>query len=182
LADPRVTPAQRKVKKASKENELDPQQKMFRYAYSAILKAGDFRTTYISDVVRVSKGLLKKWFAEDEHQKMVEQVMADTLTGALEFLERHRIEFIENLLVIARESPDWAVRLRANESGLDRTGLAKVNKSESKVVTDNRETREFQFAPEFWDQLEGLPLKTQQELAELSSQMEKIVSEAAGKE
>jgi hypothetical protein len=170
----------RKQRKVTNEADLDAAQLTWKKDYAVFLKAADYSYGYISDALGVGRSMVKHWFEDEEMRKRVVTVQNDTIEGAITFLKRRSIELIELLLDIARTTEDPAVRLRAVTEGLDRIGMAKVNKSESRVLNESKE--EHEFSPEFFERLEGLPLETQQRLAGMAEEMETMIKSSRGKE
>lgn len=168
----------RKQRKVTNEDELDVAQLTWKKHYAVFLKAADYSYGYISDALGVTRSIVKHWFEDPEMRTAVEKVQNDTVEGAIDFLKRRSIELVELLLEIARTTEDPSVRLRAVVEGLDRIGMAKVNKSESRVLSESNEKHEF--SPEFFERLEGLPLETQQKLAGMAEEMETIISQQRG--
>ena len=170
----------RKQRKVTNEDELDALALAWKKHYAVFLKAADYSYGYISDALGVTRSIVKHWFEDDEMRGLVKQVQEDTIDGAIKFLKRSSIELVELLLDVARSETDAAVRLRAILEGLDRIGMAKVNKSESKVLNEDKQTHEF--SPDFFEKLEGMPLETQQQLAGMAEEMESLMRSAKGAE
>lgn len=168
----------RKVRKIEREDDLDAAQLEWKKSYAVFLKAADFSYGYMSDILGVTRSIVKHWFEDPQMRVRVTEIQSDITEGAIKHLKRAQLELIELLLQMARNESDAAVRLRAIESGLDRTGLSKVNKSESKLTKEEKETHEF--SPEFFERLEGLPLETQHKLAEMATEMESMIRESKG--
>lgn len=168
----------RKSKKCTDLTQLTTHEVEWAKMYSATLKAVGWSWRYISDTVNIQTSIVKEWVDDPEWQTMLEKVAGDIVDGAIEHLNRHMIDLMEMLLELARTASDESVRLRAIESGLDRGGLSKVNKSESKVVT----AAKHDLSDDFFSRLEGLPLETQKQVAELAAELETLVSEARGTE
>jgi hypothetical protein len=170
----------RKTGKVTSADELQPAELQWAKSYAAVLKAVGYSFRYISDTVMVQTGIVKSWFDEEEVQKRVLQVQEDIVAGAVDHLQNYAVELVEMLMELARSTTDDSVKLRAIESGLDRVGVAKVNKSES-VVTKNERT-EFGISPESLEKMEALPLETQEKIAKLASEMEDLMTSAKGSE
>jgi hypothetical protein len=128
----------------------------------------------------VQTGIVKKWFQDEEMQDKVAIVQADIVSGAVSHLKNASMELSEMLLELARRTTDDAVKLRAIESGLDRVGVSKVNKSESVVTKTERS--EVDFTSDVFERMEGLPLETQSKLAALATEMDELVQASKGQE
>lgn len=170
--------AARKSKKCTDLSDLTTAEVEWAKMYSATLKASGWSWRYISDTVNIQTSIVKEWADDPAWQAMLEKVAGDIVDGAIEHLNRHMIDLMEMLLELARTATDEAVKLRAIESGLDRGGLSKVNKSESKVVTGTQHD----LSDDFFSKLEALPLDTQKRVAELTAELDTLVSEARGTE
>lgn len=172
--------SRRKSKKVTDLDELTNAEVMWAKGYAATLKATGWSWRYISDTVNIQGSLVKAWADDKEFQQMVEKVSTDIVDGASEHLNRHAVEWAEMLAELARTTTDPATKLKILEAGLDRVGLSKVNKSESKV--SKNETREVAFSSEFFERMEGLPVETQSKLASMAAEMEEIMEQAVGTE
>lgn len=172
--------AARKSAKCINLDDLTNAEVEWAKMYSATLKATGHSWRYISDTVNIQTSLVKAWADDPEWQAMLEKVAGDIVSGAVDHLNRHMVDLVEMLLELARTATDEAVKLRAIESGLDRGGLSKVNKSESKVLSTSK--TEHGLGEDFFEKMQGLPLETQHRLAELSVEMETLVAQAKGAE
>lgn len=172
--------SKRKAKKVTDESELHPAELVWMKDYAAMLKAVGYSYRYIGDTISVRAGLVKQWILEEDQQKKIAIVQADIVSGAADHLRRHAIELSEMLLELARRTTDDAVKLKAIESGLDRVGLSKVNKSES-VVTKNERT-EHDFSADLFERIEALPFETQEKILDMAKEMDALVEEARGRE
>jgi hypothetical protein len=168
----------RKVRKTESEKEIEAADLQWMKDRAVFLKAGGFSYRKISDVVRVTTSIVKHWFEDPEMHKRVEQIRADTLEGALNFLAHAQLELVQHLLDVARDPARGSDQLKAILEGLGLVGIVKVNKSESKASTEQSTTHEF--SPEFFDKLEGMPMETQEELARLAGEMDKVIEESKG--
>lgn len=168
-----------KIKKTSNESDLDPQTIQFKKLQVAFLRASDFPVHYISDNVRVSGGLIRKWLKEEEVQAHIEDVRSEILDGAVNYMKTYAIEAVEGIAEIARHCGEAKVALQAWTELLDRVGVTKVNKSESYVTKDEQVSLN---ADDLMDQLEALPLETQHRIAEMSEQIQQMIEEAKGAE
>lgn len=172
--------SKRKSAKCTNLDDLTKAELGFAQAYAAALKAVGYSWRYISDTINIQTSLVKAWADEEDWRSMVTKVASDVVDGGVENLRRASMELTEMLLELARRTTDDAVKLRAIESGLDRVGIAKVNKSES--IVRKRDETEHSLSSELVDRMEGLPLNTQQRLAELAVEMDELISSAKGAE
>lgn len=170
----------RKVRKITDESELTQAEISWMKDYASCLKAVGYSNRYIGNTINVRAGLVKDWLSQEEQQQKIATVQADIVSGGAEHLRRHAVELAEMLLELARRTTDDAVKLRAIESGLDRVGLAKVNKSESIVTKTERE--EHDLSSSLFEKLEGLPIDTQRKLAEMAVEMDAMIEEGRGRD
>lgn len=175
--------SKRKSRKITDLSTLNKSELQFARSYAACLKAVGYSWRYISDTLNIQTGLVKAWADDKDWLRMVEKVADDVVGGAVEHLQRHSMELTEMLLDQARREPDGAIKLKAILEGLDRVGMAKVNKSESRVTKDENksETHTHSFSEEFMERLEGMPVDTQKKLAELMSEVDRLMVEGSKK-
>lgn len=123
------------------ESALTDVEREIKREIACYLKAQDFSYTYIADALGLTKDVVKKWFQEPEMQTRVREVFDDITAAGVKLLKSYAIEFIEMLAELARTAED-KIALTAIIEGLDRMGIAKVNKSESISAQTIREERE----------------------------------------
>ena len=116
---------------------LPPDIEAARRIQAAYLRAGDYSFDYIAEAVGMSATVVRKWFDDPEMDKLVAKIIEDQVDGAQALLKSYSIELIEELVNIVRTSDDMETRRKAINDALDRIGLAKVNKSQSVVETNN---------------------------------------------
>lgn len=170
----------RKVAKVNTEDELTKAELEWCKAYAVVLKTVNYSNRYISDTIRVRTGLVKEWLDQPEAQERMAVIQQDLVSGAIDHLKNSAIDLAEMLIELARSTSDDAVKLKAILAGLDRVGMAAVNKSESSVTKTERQ--EHDLSVDFFDKLESLPLETQTQIADLMGQVEQIVTAAKGHE
>jgi hypothetical protein len=107
---------------------------------------------------------------------MVAKVASDMVEGGVDLLNRHAVEFSQMLVDLARRTQDDPLLLKVIEAGLDRVGISKVNKSESKVTKTER--AELTATDDFWDKFEALPIDSQKKIADLMSAARTELEEA----
>lgn len=172
--------SQRKVRKIESEKKIEASDLQWMKDRAVFLKAAGFSYRKISDVVRVTTSIVKHWFEDPEMHQRVEVIREDTLAGAISFLQSAQLELVQHLLDIARDPARGSDQLKAILEGMGLVGMVKVNKSESKAKTE--ETQTLELSADFFDKLEGLPLETQERLAQLAGEMDSLVQEAKGAE
>lgn len=172
--------SKRKSAKVTNLDDLTNAELHYSQAYAAALKATGHSWRYISDTINIQTSLVKAWADDETWQAMVAKVASDIVEGGVENLRRASLDLTEMLLDLARRTTDDGVKLRAIESGLDRVGIAKVNKSES--IVRKRDETEHSLSADLVEKMEGLPLTTQQRLAELAIEMDELISSAKGAE
>lgn len=172
--------SRRKVLKVTDESTISASELAWMKDYAAVLKAVSYSYRYISDTLMVQTGIVKKWFEDPEVQAKVVLVNEDIVSGAVGHLKHHSVDLIEMLMELARSTSDDAVKLRAITEALDRVGISKVNKSES--VVNRTDRQEVGLSAEIFERMEGMPIKTQEELARLATEMEAVMEESKGAE
>lgn len=173
--------SKRKASKITNLDDLNASELQFAKDYAACLKAVSYSWRAISDTLGIQTSLVKSFADDDDWNDKLIKISGDIVSGAADHLKNQSIELVEMLVDLARRTTDDAIKLKAIEAALDRVGLAKVNKSESKVTKDahSSETHEHAFSQEFLDSLEGMPVETQQKLAALMSEADKLMSEGS---
>lgn len=175
--------SKRKHRKIEDESKIDTYELAWMKTYMVFLKASGHSHTYISNLLGVTKKVVVGWLDDEQIQQRVNEVRADMVDSGLVLLKEAQVELVHLLLEVARNETEAAVRLRAIESGLDRAGNVKVNKSESKVTkTDATPGSMEAFWSRMFESLEGLPLDTQQQIAEMAREMDDMITKARGKE
>lgn len=143
------------------------------------LKAAGFSHAYIGEAVGVSKDTVTRWFSDAEMQRQYEEVHNDYVDGAVKLLKTYALEAVEMLMELARSATDERVALNAITEVLDRTGLSKVNKSESAVVTESKVKEEVSLTdPQgIVAKMRAAPPEVQAKMAEHAEAMMALASE-----
>lgn len=173
----------RKLAKFEREDQMDTETIQWKKDYAVILKASDLSYRKISDVVGVTTSMVKRWFEDDKLKARVEDVRTDMTKGAVDLMKASSVEAVHIIMASARGAlaqQSWKDALAASTEVLDRTGVTKVNKSEALVTKTER--HEHELSEDFFSKLEALPLETQKRIAELTTELDTIVSEASGNE
>lgn len=175
--------SKRKDRKFESEDQMDADTLAWKKDYAAFLKAGDHSYRKISNILGVTGRMVKTWFEDPTMQARVNVVREDMADGAMKLLKLASVEAAQILLDSARGALSqgmWKEARDGAESVLDRNGISKVNKSESKVTKTER--TEHDAADGFFDKFEALPHETQVRIASLMAEVEEIVTEAKGRE
>lgn len=181
--DYRVKPRGRKERKLEHEDQMDAATLAWKKDYAVFLKAADHSYRKISKILGVTSRMVKTWFEDPKMQERVNVVRADMVDGAMKVLKLASVEAAQILLDSARGALSqgmWKEAREGAESVLDRNGVSKVNKSESKVTKTDRV--EHDTAEGFFDKFEALPHETQVAIANLMGQVESLVADARGSE
>lgn len=176
--------AKRRTAKIDSDDQVDPGTLQWKKSQAILLKAADNSYAYISKHLGVTKRLVKYWFESDPtmHER-VEVVRKDMTDGALKMLKSASVEAVDIILQSARgalRDRQWKEAREGAETVLDRTGLSKVNKSESKVTKTDR--TEHDVSEDFFDKFESLPIETQRRVAEMMAEVQELVTAAKGSE
>jgi hypothetical protein len=166
-------------RKLTSNEQISAQELQWRKSYAAFLRATGCSYQKIASIVHVRRGLVKEWFEDEELQDKVHLVQQAIVDNTIKFLNESALEMAQIVADIARlhKMSDPAVALRAAESALDRVGLSKVNKSESKVTKENKDSLTLS-DDEFLDKVAGLPLESQTRIAELATEMQAEIEKA----
>lgn len=149
------------------ESALDETQRIVKRELFCYLKAQDFSYNYISDSLGISKDTMKKWAQEPEIRERVTEIATDFVEGAIKYARTYAIEMLEMLAEIARTTHDDKTAIMAITEFLDRIGLTKVNKSESKSAQTIREERSVDITDKtgFLDAIDQAPPHVQAQVA-----------------
>lgn len=148
---------------------------------SVYLKAQNFSFNYIADAVGVHRNTVRKWFDNEElnlaaHVAEVQRDMAD---GAVKLLKTYAIELIEELMNLFRTTEDEALAAKLGLELLDRLGVTKVNKSESKTAATIREEHEVSITDKtgLLSELRNAPPEVQARAADLMDEFMAMAAE-----
>lgn len=148
---------------------------------AVILRAGGSSASQIGNTLSVTKRMVRRWFEDEEMQKQVALIRSDIAAGAIAHIENSLIEAAELMMKNARaayKAGAYSDSIRAAAEVLDRGGISKVNKSESRVKEEHE--HKFTGTEEFFDTFSALPLETQREIADLMQEVEQKVTAAKG--
>lgn len=148
---------------------------------AVILRAGGLTSSQIAGKLNVTKRMVRRWFEDKEMQTKLAEVRNDIADGAIQHLKDSLIEAAELLMANARRAYSldaFSDSIRAAAEVLDRGGLAKVNKSESKVTKNEKTT--FEGTEEFFDKFSTLPMENQRKIADLMAEVEGLVTSGQG--
>jgi hypothetical protein len=132
----------KRTRKATSEQNLSEFDRALKRELACHYKASSFSYTYIADALGLTRDIVKKWFQEPEMQERAAKLVDDMVSAAVKFGQTHAFEMMEMLAEIARTTADDRVAIQAITEYLDRIGLTKVNKSESKSASTIREEHE----------------------------------------
>lgn len=175
--------AGRKQRKLETIDDLGAAEIVWMKDRACFLKAMGLSYRKISDQIGVTTVVVRGWFDDTELRDRVTTLQTDMVESAKKLAEQYSLEAMQILMSTARTAiarENFGDAIRASEGILDRVGLAKVNKSESKVTKETRE--EHDLSSGLFERLESLPIETQQELARLSAEMDALVQAAKGEE
>jgi len=150
-------------------------------AMVVVLRLAGFSHSQIASVVGVSKGQVKKLLSEPEVAQELVELQADLPRAALELLQSYTIEAVQALASVLRETKDDKLIIQAAGEILDRAGIPKVSKSESKVGRTEEQIVKFS-DDGMVEKLRQLPPEKQEEAASMIEGLENFLSEQAGSE
>ena len=129
-------------RKLTSESALTAFDRRVKRELACHYKASNFSYNYIGDALGLSRDVIKKWFQEPDMQARTAELVKDMVDAAVKFGQTHSFEMMEMLAEIARTTEDDKTAIQAICEYLDRIGLTKVNKSESKSAQTIREEHE----------------------------------------
>jgi len=132
----------KRERKLTTEGSLTAFDRQVKRELACHYKASNFSYIYIADALGLSRDIIKKWFQEPEMQARAAELVKNMVDAAVKFGQTHSFEMMEMLAEIARTTDDDKVAIQAICEYLDRIGLTKVNKSESKSAQTIREEHE----------------------------------------
>jgi hypothetical protein len=160
----------KRERKVTSEAALTEFEREVKREVACYLKAIDFSYNYIADSLGISTNVVKKWFQEEEMQARHQEILTDIVSGAIKLLKSYALEIIESLMTIFRTTNDEKLAKEIGFELLDRLGISKVNKSESKMAQEIRETHEHNIditdKTGFMQAMEHAPPEVQAQVAE----------------
>jgi hypothetical protein len=138
----RVKRGPRAVRRVSAEQSLHQFEREIKREMACHYKASDFSYGDIADALGLTRDIIKKWFQEPEMQARCAKIVEDMVGSAVKFGQLASFEMLEIIADVARSADDDKTAIQAACEYLDRIGLTKVNKSESKSASTIKEERE----------------------------------------
>lgn len=150
---------------------------------ACFLKAADFSYKYIGCALGISPSAVRKWFDEDEKMRLrVVAIQKDYVDGGILLLKTYAIELVEMLVEIARSDIDPKTRITAITEALDRMGMSKVNKSDSKVTKTEHHEVDLTDKSGLVEAMKDAPPEVQQKMAQKLEELQALASEHTGKD
>lgn len=168
----------RKIRKAERNEQLQPEELNFKKAYFCFLKAADYSYSYISDHLNITKALCREWYSDPKIQAEISRIQDDMISGAIMLIHQYTVEAVEMLMEIARKTGDDSVASKILWDILDRAGVSKVVKSEQ--TRTNVESVDITDTTGLFDRISAAPIETQTQIAEMMGEMERLLDEAKG--
>ena len=168
-------------KKMNVKSTILPGEKQYIKDMVVVLKLSRYSNTQIGSVVGISRGQVKEFLKESDVAERLQSLQENLPGAALELLQSYSIEAVQAIVDVLRSSTDDSMVLKAASEILDRTGVAKVSKSEANVHNVNENKTTIGADADTLEQLRSLPPEKQEEFAQLFEDLEKTLQDEAQK-
>lgn len=159
-------------------NSMTETERAVKKEGACFLKAADFSYKYIARALGISPSAVRKWFDEDEQMRLrVVAIQKDYVDGGILLLKTYAIELVEMLVEIARSDIDPKTRIQAITEALDRMGMSKVNKSDSKVTKTEHHEVDLTDKSGLVEAMKDAPPEVQQKMAQKLEELTALASE-----
>jgi len=105
-------------------------------------KAASLTYKQIAERLQLTENIVKKWFQDQAMQEKSAKLVQDMIGNTIRFGQTQAFDMLEIIAEVARTSDDDKTAVQAACEYLDRVGLTKINKSESKSAAVVREEHE----------------------------------------
>ena len=140
-----------------------------------VLKLARYSHTQIGQIVGLSRGQVKELLEDPKVSEKLADLQRALPEAALDLLHGYTIEAVQTIAAIMRESEDDKITLQAAAEILDRAGVAKVSRTDSKVhrTTESKTT----FSDDaLVDRIRELPMEKQEEAAQMIEGIEAFLN------
>jgi len=170
---------------AVSEQNLDAFDRRLKRELACHYKASGYPYAEIAKQLDLTTDVIKKWFQEQEMQDYAAKLQEDMVDAAVKYGQTRAFEMLDMLANIARDTDDDKVAIQAIAEYLDRIGLTKVNKSESKSAATVRKESEVQLVDKsgILEALaEGAPPEVLHRAAEIMDELFSLTAEHTDKD
>jgi hypothetical protein len=147
-----------------------------------VLKLSRYSNTQIGSVVGISRGQVKEMLEEVDIAERLVSLRTNLPGAALELLQGYTIEAVQAIVDVLRVSQDDKIVLQAAGEILDRTGVAKVSKSEGVIHKTNENKTTIGADGDLLESLRQLSPEKQEEAAVMIENLEGFLAEATKQE
>jgi hypothetical protein len=171
-----VTRIRRRYKKnLNLKTKLGPGEHEHLREMVIVLKLSRYSNNQIGAIVGLSRGQVGAFLKEPEVAERLAALRVALPQAALNLLHHYSIEAVQAIADVMRSSNDDKLVLQAAGEILDRTGIAKVSKSDVHKVEEYKTT----FTDDgIVDKLRELPVEKQEEAAQMMEQLEAFLEKA----
>ena len=141
----------------------------------AVLRIAGYNNTQISKVTGVSRGQVKEILEDPGVNELVNELRLTLTKAAANLLEHSLVEAVQALVNILRSSKDEQNIIKAAGEILDRGGLPKLSRQESRREIETKTT----FSDDgIVDAIRMLPPEQQEEAAQMIEGLQKMLTDA----
>lgn len=144
-----------------------------------IFTIAGYTPTQISRIIGISRGRVNGILDESETQALMAETIAGLTEAAANLLQSYSIEAVQAIADVMRASPEDGMILKAAAEILDRCGLPKASRTESKVHKTNENLTTFT-DDGIVEQLREASPEIQEQAAQMMEQLETLLTTAAG--
>lgn len=165
------------------EGDLAGFEKELKQELACHFKAASWTYKQIAERLEVTENVVKKWFQDPAMQERAAKLVDDMIGSAIRFGQTEAFDMLEIIANVARTAEDDKTAIQAACEYLDRIGLTKVNKSESKSAAVVREEHEVNLVDKdgILDALaDGAPPEVIQRAATLVNELFSLTAEHTG--
>lgn len=143
-----------------------------------IFTIAGYTPTQISRIIGISRGRVRGILDEPATQALMAETIAGLTEAAASLLQSYSIEAVQAIADVMRASSDDGMILKAAAEILDRCGLPKASRTESKVHKTNENLTTFT-DDGILEQLREASPEIQEQAAQMVEQLENLLTVAA---
>jgi len=146
-----------------------------------ILKIAGYTNMQMGRVIGISRGQVAAYFDRPEINELLIETRANLAEGAAFLLKSYSIEAVQAIADVMRSSSDDKMIVTAAAEILDRSGLPKASRSESKIHKTSEELTTIT-DDGIVDRLREASPEIQEEAAQIVERLEELLASAADEE
>jgi hypothetical protein len=132
-----------------------------------VLKLVNYSNTQIGQIVGISRNQVAAMLAEPSVAERLEELQKNLAGAAYDLLQTYLIEAVQTLVDVMRTETDNMIVLKAAAEILDRAGMPKASRTESKVDKTNTQETKLTADEEMMAAFRELPPEKQEEAAQM---------------